>query len=206
MNRIARGFDLLAPVYDGMTKAFFGKSIRQAQVHFLEMIPSGAKVLVLGGGTGWLIGEIKRVTHDVVIWYVEISGKMMEHTRKRVGDDKAVHLVEGTLADVKETNFDVVITPFFLDLFPDERLSAIVSGVRSCCTANACWLVCDFVNHALWHRVWLWVMYRFFALTCRLEAVSLPDWQGALRRNGLACANEKRFFRNFICSAVYRPD
>jgi tRNA (cmo5U34)-methyltransferase len=54
--RVARGFDRLAPFYDSLARLIIGKGIKQSQLHFLNHLRGQNQgVLVLGGGTGWIL-------------------------------------------------------------------------------------------------------------------------------------------------------
>jgi tRNA (cmo5U34)-methyltransferase len=53
--RVARGFDRLAPFYDSLARLIIGKGIKQSQLHFLNHLRDKTKLLVLGGGTGWIL-------------------------------------------------------------------------------------------------------------------------------------------------------
>ena len=50
-TRIARGFDRLAPIYDGLTAFVFGGAIRRSQTCFLGSLAESAEILVVGGGS-----------------------------------------------------------------------------------------------------------------------------------------------------------
>ncbi len=77
-------FDWIAPYYDWLTRLVFGRSIRRAQRHFLGQIPPGARVLVVGGGTGWLLVDLLKrpaVTH---VTYLEASAVMLRLAQQKV--------------------------------------------------------------------------------------------------------------------------
>ncbi|HEY9047693.1 MAG TPA: class I SAM-dependent methyltransferase, partial [Ohtaekwangia sp.] len=69
-------FDSIAPVYDMLSRIVFGRSMVKSQRHFLKYIPAEASVLILGGGTGWIIQELFAVNNTCTIVYVEASQKM----------------------------------------------------------------------------------------------------------------------------------
>ncbi|MEZ4686196.1 MAG: hypothetical protein R3B47_09055 [Bacteroidia bacterium] len=63
-------FNRLAPVYDFLASLVFGNRIRQAQRWLLDFIPEGSSILILGGGTGWILEELAEKAHiqPCTIW------------------------------------------------------------------------------------------------------------------------------------------
>ncbi|MEM9983296.1 MAG: hypothetical protein AAF734_12430, partial [Bacteroidota bacterium] len=52
------GFDRLAPFYDIMMQGIFWGNTRKATTYFLYLIQPHDRILLLGGGTGWLASQI----------------------------------------------------------------------------------------------------------------------------------------------------
>ena len=123
------GFDFLAPVYDWIARLVFGKAITDSQTFFLNRIPQQADVLILGGGTGWLLEKISEQNKSCRIVYVDLSQQMIEKSKLRTTKDE-VSFVQGTISDVPmDAKFDVVITNFYLDLFSDRKLELILEQI-----------------------------------------------------------------------------
>jgi spermidine synthase len=81
---MAGNYDNSASFYDGLSRLVFGRTLIAAQVAFLSSIPKNAKVLIIGGGTGWILEEITRLyPSGLTITYVEISANMMALSQKR---------------------------------------------------------------------------------------------------------------------------
>ena len=55
---IIRSYDSIAGVYDKLAGIFIGKALREAQIYLLQFIPANARLLIVGGGTGWILEEI----------------------------------------------------------------------------------------------------------------------------------------------------
>jgi len=68
---------------------------------------------------------------------------------------------------------------------------------------NACWLATDFLSEKKWHKIMLWIMYRFFSLATGLKTVSLPEWEAALKQAGGRLSEMKVSSRGFIKSVVF---
>jgi tRNA (cmo5U34)-methyltransferase len=200
-------FNSLAWIYDTLARAVFGKSIRNAQVYYLKEIPQGCNVLILGGGTGWIIRELFLVNPDVHIWYIEASTAMIQRSQKRVKEfqEACVHFIHGTEDSIPAgIKYGAVITPFFLDLFSATTLSHVVRKIRSSLNTDALWLATDFVNrHKWWQRAALRFMYFFFRVVCRIESEELPAWENVLSESGCQELKSNYFFGSFIKATVF---
>jgi ubiquinone/menaquinone biosynthesis C-methylase UbiE len=58
-------YDRIARIYDKLSRMVFGKSIVRAQQSILPFITTPARMLIVGGGTGWILEEIARFTQPV---------------------------------------------------------------------------------------------------------------------------------------------
>ncbi|MEL6254512.1 MAG: class I SAM-dependent methyltransferase, partial [Bacteroidota bacterium] len=137
-------FDSLAFIYDILVRLVFGKSLKKAQTHYLNKLPDQGKLLILGGGTGWIVEEIGKRKPALEMVYVEASEKMIALARKK---SKAVVIdfVHGNEQMIPEKNsYDAVLTPFFLDLFAPVRLFASMSLIDQALHENGKWFFVDF--------------------------------------------------------------
>lgn len=199
------GFDRLAPIYDPLARILYGKSIVQAQTCFLQLIPPFSKVLILGGGTGWLLAELLHLHPKCEVWYIESSVIMLSMAMKKNRGTSQVHFILGTEKDIPTIGFDIVISHFFLDLFSPLTLQNVVHKISLASKPSALWMVADFVNQGKWwQRFLLKAMYLFFRRTCRIEAYTLPPWGAVLVQSGQTRVDRQIFYAGFIESAVYR--
>lgn len=200
-------FNQIAPFYDTLKGIVFGKAIYNSQVHFLHRLPDQGNLLIIGGGSGEILKVIRKLKPACHIWYVESSSRMMAMAAAKLSPEGVAHVtfIHGTEASIpSEMRFDAVITNFFLDLFPAEKLSSICRMMGSILRPEGVWFVSDFINsRKRWQRVLLKTMYGFFAATCGIEARSLPDWQTQMHSAGMAEKDSKLFYGGFIKSAVY---
>jgi tRNA (cmo5U34)-methyltransferase len=198
------GFNRIAWLYDSLAAIIFFGNIFKSQTHFLPLIPPQSNVLILGGGSGRILQALFRVNPAVKIWYVEASSSMIRQSIRRVGLNSNIQFIHGTEADVpRDIRFDAVIAPFFFDLFEEPYLSGLVHRLLKVTNINSIWLVTDFVDHAVWHRPFLNLMYRFFNIMCGVAPRKLPDWDKALEANGLNLQQSKSFYAGFISANVY---
>lgn len=205
---MAGGFDWIAPFYDSIARLVFGESIRRCQLEYLDKIPPAANVLILGGGTGWIVEELFKLNPTCRVWYVEASIRMLEKARK-TNEAKSpyqlvfLHGTERNLREIAEVPFDAVITNFYFDLFTTTSLSSVLESITCSINPGSKLLVSEFVEEVWWQRMLLFVMYRFFRWSASIEAARLPQWETELKRHGFAEGAAKTFYGGFIKSALY---
>ncbi len=199
-------FDKISFFYDFLAKLIFGAHIIDSQKYFLNKIQSHSKVLILGGGTGWLLAELLTEKPNCEVWYVEASAKMIIRSRNRIVQGQAVHFIHGTEDDIPQTlNFDVAITNFYLDLFSSLSLPLVINKIQRSLKPGSLWIVTDFVkNKKWWQASMLKIMYWFFRSTCGIESTGLPPWPVLIGDAGFAKVSSKFFYKNFIEAVVWR--
>ncbi|GAB3795387.1 hypothetical protein GCM10028819_11360 [Spirosoma humi] len=185
-------FNWVAPIYDALAFLVFGHQLQRAQVIFLDRIPAGASVLLVGGGTGWLLEQLlMRGTANRIV-YLETSPKMVARASRRMIRKSLTGFVDFRVGDqtalLPTESFDVIITPFVLDLFTETTLqNQIIPPLLNVLNPSGLWLVTDFIQPpAWWQKVLLWVMICFFRLTAGIEANRLVNWQQGLRNANLS--------------------
>lgn len=195
----------MARIYDGLATLVFGNSIVASQQCFLDRIPPNAKVLILGGGTGWILNEIARTNTTCEVWYIDASAKMIALAKRKNADAQRVHFIHGTEDDIPPGNtFDVLITNFYLDLFDTERLPVVLHKITFPLARDARWIVTDFIDRKrLWQSILLRLMYSFFRVVARLENGRLCDWNRMINRKGYRKVDSRLFYRGFIESAIF---
>jgi len=199
-------FDGIAPYYDLLSRLVFGKRIVEAQEYFLTEIKEGDRILILGGGTGWILKSIFKITGLVEVWYIDSSPKMIEKSATRNVAPPKVHFICGTLDDIpSDMKFNVIITNFFLDMFSEASLLPLIDSISRKLQLDGRWLCTDFIkNEKWWQRVLLSIMYRFFKFTTDLKNDQLPDWENQLRKHGMITLSEKTFLKGFMKATVQK--
>lgn len=195
-------FNLVSHVYDRMANLFFGTTLHDAQCHFISVVPERSNVLIVGGGTGEFLRALLQQKQNVTITYVDASSEMISLARLQVKDDRRVVFIHGTQDSVpSDLKADVIITPFFLDLFRDHSLNKVIGKLHSVANGNAIWIATDFTETGrISHRLLLWVMYRFFRITSHIEARRLPAWESHLSNVGIPV--EEKSYRNGLIKTV----
>ena len=187
-------FNRVAFLYDALVRLVFGNSMFRAQTFLLNKIKDDATVLIIGGGTGWILKALKP---GCEVWYIDSSSKMIEKARKQDVICK-VHFIIGTENNIPDRTFDVVITNFYFDLFTTTKVDAVIKKIKTVIEPDAHWIVTDFVDKAWWQRIMLHVMYLFFSVTCGIESKKLPAWIESFDQNGFSVTESKTFYAGFI--------
>lgn len=209
--RKADGYSLLSPVYDALAATFFFGAIKKSQLTFLNELPSKGHILILGGGTGWILEEIGRHRPDLEVWYVEKSLVMLRRSRKRaLQKNMTVHWVWGLRSDLAEgIKYDAVITSFYLDLFSKKDLLAEIAPIASQMSSDGKWLVADFEENGRglnrhYQRLMTGAMLLFFKWTTGHPGKSLPHIRQLLSEAGLLEDKVALMHGGFIFSALYQ--
>ena len=200
-------YDNSAAFYDRLSRLVFGKALINAQVFLLPYIPKNAKVLIVGGGTGWILDEISKLhSSGLSIIYVEISAKMIALSRKRNIGSNAIEFINTAIEDAGlPADFDVVITPFFFDNFTDESLPALFEHIYRCLKPESLWLNTDFqLTGKWWQYAILKSMLLFFKVLCNVPSWRLPNVEKQFTRFGCELMVKKTFFKDFVVSKVYK--
>lgn len=167
-------------------------------------------MLIIGGGTGWILGDIWQQRPQAQVLYLEASAQMLAQAtawQQRHQPQRANQITFqlGTEAALTATErFDAVLTFFFLDLFAPAELEGVVQCLHAARRPGAPWLLADFTPPTRWwHRALLAVMYRFFRLTTGISARALPPTQAVLAQVGLQPQRRQLFFGGMIEATVF---
>jgi len=204
---LAANFNNSAWFYDTLARLVYGKALVQAQVYLLNFIPEQANVLIVGGGTGWVLDELTKLhPSGLAIIYVEISENMMALSQKRnTGGNKVVFINDAIEKVDLPNDFTIVLTPFLLDNFTDENLDKIFRSINRTLRPGGIWLNASFQLTGKW---WQWIllksMFVFFKMICGIEASKLPDITTRFDTNGYALINQEGFFGDFMRAAAYK--
>jgi tRNA (cmo5U34)-methyltransferase len=204
------GFDRVAAFYDPLARLVYGRALLAAQqAALIAGLPAGApRVLVIGGGTGWVLAEVLRQRPQAQVLYLEASPRMLARARRQVpaGAAAQVEFRLGTEAALDPAErFEVIVTFFLLDLFEPRRLRQLVARLQQARQPNAPWLLADFAApRTWWQRGLLAAMYGFFRATTGISARSLPPIHQTLGGLGLRPVQEQRFFGGMVEAVVWQ--
>lgn len=203
-------YDAAAWFYDTLAQLVYGKSLINAQVFLLQHIPPDSKILIVGGGTGWILEEIARIhSCSLKIVYVEISAKMIALSKKRNFGRNEVSFINLDIEKytVNEA-FDVIITPFLFDNFSEKRIRSVFCQLNNYLKFKGLWLNCDFQvqpnQNSIWQKTLLQIMYWFFGWLCNVETNKLIKMNRYFEEKNFALMAEKTFYKGFIIAQVYQ--
>jgi ubiquinone/menaquinone biosynthesis C-methylase UbiE len=202
-------FNAIARPYDLMSRLVFGNALMDAQITLLEYIPADSHILIVGGGTGWILEEITKIHNaGLKITYVEVAATMIALSKKRNTGQNEVLFVHKPIEDYQtEQLFDVIITPFFFDLFVESKVNSLFHGLDNKLKTGGLWLYTDFIpkkhQKRLWQKVLLKAMYIFFGLVSKVDARELTDMDDYFEKR-YVCILNKWFYGKFIRSNAYR--
>lgn len=207
------GFDNAAHFYDALARLVYGDALQKAQLYLLTHIPDRSRVLVIGGGSGWILKQLILSDRQLSILYVEAAPKMLAKAKRQYAACTTSHQREvtfklGTEAILQpHEQFDVVITPFLLDLFPPARLQQLMQKLAASLAPAGKWLFADFwptQNPApLWQKTLTWAMYTFFGALSGVEARQLPDYAAHFKSLGFTEKASESFYSGFVQAKVY---
>ena len=201
-----KGYDNVSFFYDGLSRMVFGKRLLRAQQMSLGKIAAPARILIIGGGSGWILGEIcNNITEGLEITYADAAPKMIAQAKKR--DIKGNTITFIALPIEKSgirAQYDFVITPFLFDNFTEGEAARIFAEIHNLLKPGGYWLFTDFQQTSnWWYRSVLKCMYIFFGLFCGIKATRLPGMEGLFKRYGYRVEREGYMQRGFVVSRVY---
>lgn len=197
------GYDRLAHVYDYLAVTFVGKQIQRAQLKWLPYLKDRKKLLILGGGTGWILPFIFQINPNLIIHYVDASTKMIAKAEQNA-KGLLVQFIKGTEADIPDKDYDAVLTHFYLDLFSDAQLPNLIAKLKMRLNNNALWLVTDFEVRTMLQRVKVRMMYLFFRMMTGLKTQALPLWYSAMINATCIALKSYSTHHKFIRSVVFQ--
>lgn len=204
---MAANYNNSAWFYDRLSRLVYGKALVNSQVYLLNFVPADSRILIAGGGTGWILDELTKIhPAGLQITYVEISANMLALSQKRTTGQNEVIFINNAVENVKFTaGFDVVITPFLFDNFVNETVDSVFNHLHNLLKPDGLWLNADFqLTGRWWQNVLLKSMFVFFRLLCGIEASRLPAIEQRFNAAGYNVIEDKTFFGDFIVARVYR--
>ncbi|MFD2786008.1 class I SAM-dependent methyltransferase [Hymenobacter rubripertinctus] len=207
------GFDYVAAFYDPLARLVYGQSLQLAQQTALDrgLPPGSARLLIIGGGSGSVLGEVLRRRPQARIVYLEASPRMLVRSQRYLARHypQAASQVEFRLGTEQslgpQEQFAGLITFFLLDLFEPTRLRRIVGRLGAVRKPGAPWLLADFgPPRTWWHRLLLKLMYGFFGLTTGISGRQRPPIEAELARLGLHPEPAGQFFGGMVEASVWR--
>lgn len=203
-------YDKIAPYYDTLSRLVFFKSQVIAQVNQLKYLPKNSSVLIVGGGSGWILEEISKIhPQGIKITYVEISAKMIILSKARNPGNNEVEFVNLGIEKFKSDRlFDVILTPFLFDNFNILRAEDVFKKLNDLLNKNGLWLFADFSLGGNKGKWWKWIllnsMYLFFRLLRIIEANKLVDINCYFIKANYQIMEERFYYGSFIKASIFK--
>jgi ubiquinone/menaquinone biosynthesis C-methylase UbiE len=203
-------YDHIAPYYDFLSRMVFFRTQVKAQSDQLKFIPANSKVLIVGGGTGWILEEIAKIhPSGLSIVYVEISEKMLNISRKRNTMSNQVEYIHAAAEDFEtHQKFDVIITAFLFDNFSGKTILTVFNKLHQLLNAGGYWLFSDFYYNResgkKWQYYLLKTMYIFFSKISDVEAKMLINTEDIFINHNYNAVEVQHYYAGFIKAIVYQ--
>jgi len=200
-------YDNSAFFYDRLSRVVYGQALVNAQLYLLQAVPPNSSVLIVGGGTGWILEELSTIHYSGLnITYVEISSRMTALAKKcNTGINKVNFIIDAIENTPLNKIYDVVITPFLFDNFTEQTLRKTFSHIHQQLKPKGLWLCADFqLTGPLWQKALLKSMYFFFKILCGIETLKLPKIEDQFTKHGYRNIASKTFYSQFILSTRYQ--
>ena len=209
-------FDALAPWYLALETIAFGNALQRCRAACLGEIQSPRCALLVGEGNGRFLCKLFRAHPDVRVDCIDASERMLQLARRRVvnelpGRTDHVRFLQRDIMKwaPPENHYDLVVTHFLLDCFPEAELAGVIKNLASAAKPDAAWLLADFRMPArgfarLRARVWLAMMYQFFRFTARISACELIDPTPFMQAAGFTLAHQQLFQQGMLKSELWR--
>ena len=217
MRKAQKGFDFLANHYDWMSWLYFFDVLTRSQTHFIEKIKEPESILILGGGTGKFLLRFVRQFPNAKIDCVDISCKMLQISerrliKKKISSQNIQFVCKDFFEFASKKNYDLVVCNFFLDVFETEKLARAIDQIKSISKPKSRLYFTDFstktnfILKKLFYKINLWILMRFFNLTCGLGLKSLSDLEKELKTRGFSTLRKKKFLFGHIQSMIFEKE
>jgi ubiquinone/menaquinone biosynthesis C-methylase UbiE len=209
-------FDTLAHWYRALERIAFGDDLQHCRVACLGEIAAPRRALVVGEGNGRFLCELLRLHSGVEVDCLDASQRMLRLARERVdrefpGHAESVRFLHQDITSwaAPERHYDLLVTHFVLDCFPEAALTSIIKKLARAATEDANWLLADFCvapkgMARLRARAWLAAMYLFFRVTARIPACELVDPTSILRAEGFRLVRQHLLRKGMLKSEIWR--
>lgn len=201
-------YDRIAGIYDLMATVIFFGAISEAKKHYMSLVASKSKILLVGGGTGKILKHLNQLNIPITVDFLEPSFKMITKAKERADGLPNLHInyIQNKLDSFESAGqYDCICSFFFLDIFQKSDLIDSVKKFSKMLSTNGFLLVSDFQikNNLWWQKALSGLMHVFFRITTNLQSKGLKDINSYLCKSHFINIDRTQFFNGFIFSAVY---
>ncbi|WP_422929115.1 class I SAM-dependent methyltransferase [Singulisphaera sp. PoT] len=202
-------FDALAPHYAWIEAVSFGGLLQWCRTALVGDLTDARRVLILGEGDGRFLRALLAHNPSATVHVVDGSLSMVDLARRRAQCGRVTwQVADARGIEYPESEYDLVVTNFFLDCFDSGDLDRLIPRVAGALRPGGRWLLGDFrVPAGRMARAGAWVllaiMYGFFRLVTRLPASRLVDPRPSLLACGLTPLRAERRLGGFLTSELW---
>jgi hypothetical protein len=207
-------FDRLAGIYRWLEWLSFGPFLSRCRNAFLDGLGHRRRALILGDGDGRFTASLLRTNPGVRIEAIDSSPAMLSRLVRCAGShaDRVMTCCTDARAwKPSGSDYDLVVTHFFLDCMSTEEIGSLAARVRACVLPNAEWVVSEFaVPPGLYGkfvaRPLVAFLYRAFGWLTGLQNRSLPDYRRALGQAGFRLTTQRPFLGGLLVAEAWSTD
>ena len=213
-ERSRRGYDRLAPVYEGLEQLAFGAALMRARTALLPRLPPLEKALVLGEGDGRFLKVLLEAQPRCKITCVEGSPGMVQRAHARLAKTATFSNINFSIQDARSfipenRTYDAVFTTFFLDCFTETQLQELMPLWLKGLKRGGLWYYTDFQQPAeglaaLRAKTYLTTMHAFFRWQTALQPRQLVETQALFSEQGLNLCLERTGSYKLLTTRLYR--
>lgn len=208
--------DLIAPHYQTLEYASFGKSLERRRWAFLSAARSSRRAILCGGGDGRFLARLLRANSAVRVDFVDLSPRMIELAERRVcamgrafRSRVRFHVADLRTFEPPQSGYDLVVMNFFLDCFTDAEVTVLASQLASWTAAHGQWIVSEFEKvqgrfAGLWTGLLIRVLYAAFRVWADLRVTRLPHYEQALTNAGFCLQSREQALGGLLRSSLWR--
>lgn len=202
-------YDKIAKHYDFLSRLVFFKSQVNAQINQLKYIPKNSHILIVGGGTGWILEEIAKIhASGLHIVYVEASTKMTALSKQKNSGSNTVDFFTMNIENFATHNtFDIILTPFLFDNFTVDDAKSVFKKLHDILKNNGLWFFTDFNiqgKSSWWKLLFIKFMYQFFTFFKIINTQSLVNIAPYFKEHNYTAIDSKLYYGSFIEGIVYQ--
>jgi ubiquinone/menaquinone biosynthesis C-methylase UbiE len=195
------GFNLIAPFYNSLKSIFLYNNPEKVIAHVINPLHCHVSTLVVGGGADNTLLELIRLKKTSRICHVDISSVMSQLAQKRLVE---IHPINVQLDFVIQPfiqfdtcrKFEVVILPFYLDLFKEVELLENIRKVKNLLSPNGKVVVIDFnSSNSFIHRVKVFGLYVLFYPITGTFRKGIPNYEKHFLASGFTKINRKEHIK-----------
>ena len=138
-------FDRIAPWYRALEYLTFGRALEGRRFEYLNDLTAARRVLILGDGDGRFTARLATQHRDAQIDSVDLSARMLDLARGRIGPDSRVTLMHTDARTFEPCgHYDAIVTHFFLDCLSSAETQTLVARISKALRPGSQWIVSEF--------------------------------------------------------------